>query len=60
MYLTGAATAAGVMMPDDWDELQAKEPRAHGGLRLMIAEKQTITIDVLDHETPETIISSVR
>src|ERR1043166_1098263 len=26
----------------------------------MIAEKQTITINVLDHETPDTIITSVR
>ena len=26
----------------------------------MIAEKQTITINVLDHETPDTIVASVR
>src|SRR5206468_10755241 len=38
----------------------ARTPRAHGGLRSMIAEKQTITINVLDHETPDTIITSVR
>jgi hypothetical protein len=37
-----------------------RTPRRHGGLRSMIAEKQTITINVLDHETPDTIITSVR
>ena len=36
------------------------QPRARCGLRAMIAEKQTIPINVLDHETPDTIITSVR
>ena len=37
-----------------------RKPRAHSGLRSMIAEKQTITVNVFDHETPETITASVR
>jgi len=35
-------------------------PRAHSRSRSMIAEKQTITVNVLDHETPEAIAASVR
>jgi HEAT repeats len=37
----------------------AREPRTHCGLRSVITEKQPITINVLDHETPNTIIISV-
>ena len=37
-----------------------RTPRAHRGSRSMIAEKQTITVNVLDHETPEPITASVR
>ena len=37
-----------------------RTPRAYRGSRSMIAEKQTITVNVLDHETPEAITASVR
>ena len=38
----------------------ARKPSAHSGSRSMIAKKQTITVNVFDHETPETITASVR
>jgi len=37
-----------------------RTPCADSGSRSMIAEKQTITVNVLDHETPEAIAASVR
>ena len=37
-----------------------RTPRAHSGSRSMIAEKQTITVNVLDHETSEAITAPVR
>ena len=37
-----------------------RTPCAHSVSRSMIAEKQTITVNVLDHETPEAITASVR
>jgi len=36
------------------------KPRSHGGLGSMIAEKQTITVNVLDHGTPDASTISVR
>jgi len=38
----------------------ARKPSDPCGSRSMIAEKQTITVNVFDHETPETITASVR
>jgi len=40
--------------------LGKRKRRSHGGLGSMIAEKQTITVNVLDHETPDASTISVR